>query len=169
METELLNILDARGEIVGAASKAEVRKQNLLHMVSGVLVRNGKGELLVHRRSMAADDNPGKYSLFACAAVREGESYVAAAARVLREQLRIVHGKEEVNILPIFPHNFRSPEANINFGLFLCVHEGPSDPDPRFIGEHFFASVEQIETMLKEKPFLESSVAVLQRYRERVQ
>lgn len=166
--TEMVDVLDAQGEVIGQSPLVTVHAQKLLHRVAGVLVTNGNGELLVHRRSMAVVDYPGKYAIIACRPVRAGETYVPTAAKILREELRMVSRGITIDLHAVFPYNFRSAEANINFGIFQCQYSEKLDPDPRFIGEHFFASFAEVERLMAEKPFMPSSVEIFKKFRDGV-
>jgi hypothetical protein len=166
-ETDMADVLDSNGEVIGQVTLREAREKRLLHRAAGVIVVNSKGELLVYRKSMAAD-NGGKYSIIVDEEVKAGDTYMPTAARIVREKLRLIKGRESVNIQAIFPFRYNGDEANIDFGLFLCVYDGILDPNPVDIGEHFFSSLAEIEKLMQEKPFLRYSAAIFKAYRERM-
>ncbi|HLC66328.1 MAG TPA: hypothetical protein VJK52_01675, partial [Candidatus Nanoarchaeia archaeon] len=88
-----VDILGADGESIGKLPLAEARAKKLIYRVAGVIVTNSKGEILVHQRSMAQEHYGGKWAIMACAPVPVGDTYVPTAAKVVREQLRVVPPK----------------------------------------------------------------------------
>src|SRR3972149_2440841 len=62
---ELVDVVDEGNEVVGSASRRELRARNLLHRCTYVFVLNPGGELYVHRRTDTKDVYPGFYD--ACA------------------------------------------------------------------------------------------------------
>ena len=56
---ELVDVVDADDRVVRRVSRAEMRRENLLHRAVYLLVRNGRGELFVHRRTPTKDVYPG--------------------------------------------------------------------------------------------------------------
>lgn len=60
METadELVDVVDEDDRVVATATRHEVRRRQLLHRCTYVLVRNASGEILVHRRTDTKDIFP---------------------------------------------------------------------------------------------------------------
>ncbi|NYD20641.1 NUDIX domain-containing protein [Kineococcus aurantiacus] len=88
--TELVALYDPRdpaGRVTGRAPRREVRTRNLPHAATGVLLRDDRGRVLVHRRTTAKDLNPGAHDCLAGGVVDAGETPLAAAHRELREEL----------------------------------------------------------------------------------
>lgn len=83
---ELVDVIDEDGHVVGAATRAEVRRQNLRHRSVFIAVINGRGELLVHRRAEWKDGWPGAWDIAFGGVVGGGEAWEAAAVRELAEE-----------------------------------------------------------------------------------
>jgi 8-oxo-dGTP pyrophosphatase MutT (NUDIX family) len=81
---------DGQGRVVGVAPRERVRRDNLPHAATAVLVRRSSGEVYVHRRSDAKDLWPGRHDCAAGGVVAAGERPDDAAARELAEELGIV-------------------------------------------------------------------------------
>jgi 8-oxo-dGTP pyrophosphatase MutT (NUDIX family) len=90
--SELVALLDPdddAGRQVGVAPRDRVRRENLPHAATAVLVRRPTGELFVHRRSTAKDVWPGWHDCTAGGVMLAGEQPEPAARRELVEELGI--------------------------------------------------------------------------------
>jgi 8-oxo-dGTP pyrophosphatase MutT (NUDIX family) len=94
---------DAQGRVVGTAPRDRVRRENLPHAASAVLVRRSSGELFVHRRSDAKDVWPGQHDCAAGGVIGAGEDPAGAARRELAEEL----GIEGAELRPLLRRWFR--------------------------------------------------------------
>jgi isopentenyl-diphosphate delta-isomerase type 1 len=89
MKTEYFDIVNEKDEIIGKATRKECHSNpKLIHRGIFVIVVNKKGEILLSKRSMKKDTNPGKWEVMG-GHNDLGESYVAAAKRELKEELGI--------------------------------------------------------------------------------
>lgn len=97
-EEEQVAIIDESGTVVGAAPRSVMRRDNMLHVVVAVLVRDPIGRIYVHRRTDTKDVFPGLHDSFAAGCLQAGEEPAAAAAREAEEELGVVG----VPLLPLF-------------------------------------------------------------------
>lgn len=88
--TAMLDVVDAEDRVVGQATRADVHRRQLLHRAVHILVTNPQGALYVQQRAFTKDCQPGLWDTSAAGHVDCGESYAAAAARELAEELGIV-------------------------------------------------------------------------------
>ena len=86
---EVVALVDRSGDVVGSAQRSVVRRENLLHSATGVLVRDGEGRIYVHRRSPDKDWAPGAHDAAAGGVLQVGEEPAASAVRELAEELGI--------------------------------------------------------------------------------
>ena len=86
---EVVALVDRSGAVVGRAERATVRRDNLMHATTGILVRDGDGRIYVHRRSPDKDWAPGCHDAAAGGVLTYGEDPVDSAARELAEELGI--------------------------------------------------------------------------------
>lgn len=86
---EFVDVVDRDGNVVRVATRAEVRAQRLRHRCTAVIVRSGRGEVLIHRRSDAKDLWPGYWDLVVGGVVTAGEDWEEAARRELAEEVGI--------------------------------------------------------------------------------
>jgi isopentenyldiphosphate isomerase len=86
---EIASLVDRDGTVVGSAPRAEVRRRNLLHAATAVLVRRSTGEIYLTRRSATKDWAPGQHDCSAGGVLLHGEDPAASALREVAEELGI--------------------------------------------------------------------------------
>jgi len=86
---ELVAITDPDGRVSGAEPRWRVRRDNLRHLATGVIVRDRLGLVYVHRRTTTKDVYPGMHDCCAGGVVTAGETPDDAARRELAEELGI--------------------------------------------------------------------------------
>jgi 8-oxo-dGTP pyrophosphatase MutT (NUDIX family) len=86
---EIVALVDAAGAVTGPCERYVVRRDNLRHAATAVLLRNSAGEIFVHRRSPAKDWAPGCHDAAAGGMLRYGEDPGESAARELAEELGV--------------------------------------------------------------------------------
>jgi len=118
---ERVDLVDEQDQVVGQASRREVRQQNLRHRGVGILCWNRKGELYVHRRTETKDVFPGLYDMFVGGVVGAGEAYADAARREVAEELGIV-GPEPTHR---FDHLYQGPHNHAWVGVYEVTWDGP--------------------------------------------
>jgi 8-oxo-dGTP pyrophosphatase MutT (NUDIX family) len=86
---EIVALVDRSGVVVGQAERSVVRRDNLLHAATAVLVRDEQHRIYVHRRSPDKDWAPGAHDAAAGGVIGYGEEPTASAERELAEELGI--------------------------------------------------------------------------------
>jgi 8-oxo-dGTP pyrophosphatase MutT (NUDIX family) len=87
--SEIVALVDGDGRVTGSAERSVVRRDNLPHAATAVLVRNSAREIFVHRRSADKDWAPGCHDAAAGGVMQHGEAPAVSAARELEEELGI--------------------------------------------------------------------------------
>lgn len=118
---ELVDVVDESDGVIGVATRREMRAQNLLHRNASVMCLTSRGEVYVHQRQHTKDLFPSLYDLFASGVVGAGESYDAAAARELGEELGVVGPVPE----PLFKHRYEGPGTRSFTMVYRVVWDGP--------------------------------------------
>jgi isopentenyldiphosphate isomerase len=118
---ELVALLDSRGEVCGSAPRSVVRRHNLRHGATGVLVRNPAGEIYVHRRTPTKDVYPGRYDFAAGGVVAAGEDPYDAVVRELAEEL----GISGVELVRLPEADYADDSTSYRAYLYTCVWDGP--------------------------------------------
>jgi len=133
---ERIQLVDARNRPCGSAWRAEMRRFHFWHRATYVVVRNGRGEICVQRRTLTKEVFPGGLDLAAGGVVGAGEAEHVAARRELAEEL----GIEGVALRPAggFVH---AEGGNHIFGsLFLVDHDGPLTLQADEVAEAFWCA-----------------------------
>lgn len=99
---ELVALVDRSGAVVGSAERSVVRRENLMHSATAVLVRDPSRRIYVHRRSPDKDWAPGHHDAAAGGVLTLGEEPEASAARELAEELGIRGARLEPLGLSVF-------------------------------------------------------------------
>ena len=88
---ELVARFDAAGHLVGSCRRSVMRRDNLWHAASSIVVRGSGDRVYLHRRTVTKDVFPGLLDFAAGGVVLAGEDPVEGAHRELDEELG-VHG-----------------------------------------------------------------------------
>jgi len=157
---ETVDLVDEQDRVVGQAPRTTVRARNLLHREVAALVRNGRGEIDVPRRTETKDVFPGKYDMFVAGVVKGGESYDDAIRRELEEEL----GIEPTS--PAFLLKTRYRDEDINW--WTCVYEVTWDGPVRHQAEEIawggFMPQADLLARLDRWPFVPDGLLVFRRY-----
>jgi 8-oxo-dGTP pyrophosphatase MutT (NUDIX family) len=86
---ELVALVDENGRVVGSVPRSRMRRQNLRHASTAVLVRRSDGRIYVHRRSPDKDWAPSCHDAAAGGVLQAGEKVYDSAIRELEEELGI--------------------------------------------------------------------------------
>ncbi len=86
---ELVALVERDGTVVGSAPRAVVRRDNLRHAATAVLVRDRSGRIYVHLRSPGKDWAPSQHDAAAGGILRYGEDPGVSAVRELAEELGV--------------------------------------------------------------------------------
>ncbi len=84
---ELVSIVNEHDRVSGQATVKECLEKGLLHRAVAVLVMRSNGQYLLQQRSKSDVWHPGLWTISSTGHVKAGESYEAAAARELLEEL----------------------------------------------------------------------------------
>ncbi|MBB5353326.1 16S rRNA (adenine1518-N6/adenine1519-N6)-dimethyltransferase [Haloferula luteola] len=89
-EDEVFDVVNEADEVVGQATRKEVHEKDLLHRAVHAFVINGRGELLLQRRSLLKDKHPGVWDSSVSGHLDAGEDYDRAVVRELEEEMGVV-------------------------------------------------------------------------------
>ena len=142
---ELFEIVDESGRVIGTAPRGKCHGDpSLLHQSVHVFVFNRAGNLLLQKRSLKKDSQPGKWDSSVGGHMAPGETPLETAHRETVEELGIAPEKL------VFAHQYiwRSDFESELIRSYTTVHNGPFKPDPGEIAEARFWSREEIEANL---------------------
>ena len=140
MAEELLEIINEKGEVMGLAPRSRIHGDpTLMHRVAHVLVLNGKGQILLQKRSMKKDVAPGRWDTSVGGHVDPGESPEEAARREMLEELGV---EGAIELLHSYIHS-NAYETELVY-TFLARREDGFKFDPAEIDEIRFWDLEEI-------------------------
>lgn len=119
--TELVTILDEDGSPCGVASRAEVRRHNLLHGAAATLVRRADGAVYVHRRTLTKDIYPGAFDCWAGGVLAAGEAPDDGARRELAEEL----GVRGAVLRPLLVMRWADADVRAIYHVYEVRWDGP--------------------------------------------
>jgi len=133
---ELFDIYDENGRHLGTRKRSECHgNPALLHRAVHVVVLHPDGDrLLLQKRKMTKDIQPGKWDTAVGGHLIAGENYLAAARRELAEELGVAGENIELNEL--FPMKIRNQIESEDILVYLLVR-----------GEGFTPQAEEIDEL----------------------
>jgi isopentenyldiphosphate isomerase len=157
---ELVDVVDADDRVLRQATRAEMRRENLLHRAVYLLVFNGRGEILVHRRTTAKDVYPGFWDVTVGGVVDAGETYETAARRELAEEVGIAG----VTIATLFDVRYADATTQLIGRAFLVRHDGPIRLQPEEVAWATFVPLGEADRIMREERCCPDGAQVLRRY-----
>ena len=144
---EMFDVVDEDDQVVGQAPRSEVHRKRLLHRAVHIFVFNSNGELLIQQRTEQKDEFPLCYTSSASGHVDAGESYVQAAVRELKEELRL---QTDLEFLARFP---ASPMMAYEHSmLYRTITDESPVFDPEEILDGWYWAPGEIEQRLESEP-----------------
>lgn len=145
---EFFDIVNARDEVVGRASRRETHARGLWHRAVHVLVFDRQGRVFLQKRSLRKDTAPGCWDSSCSGHVDSGEDYDHAAVRELGE---------EIGVPAAAPARWLRIEAREETGWeFLWVyrlrHEGPFVLHPEEIERGDWFEPAEVTRQIAAKP-----------------
>ena len=86
---EIISIYDENDNYIGKDSRINMRKNNLIHRCTTILILNEKNDILVQTRALTKEYCPGYLSAVSGGIVCEGENVESNAEKELEEELGI--------------------------------------------------------------------------------
>jgi len=161
---EWIDLVDDDDRVVGRATRAEMRRDNLLHRAVYILVTNTRGELFIHERTSTKDVYPGYRDVTVGGVVAAGEDYDTAAARELAEELGVTNARLE----RLGPTAYADAGTRVRGMVYRARHDGPFVLQPEEIVSGKFVALECAERLTRETRCCPDGAAVLRDYGSRL-
>lgn len=142
-QQELFIVVDNNDTVLQYRSRFDCHHdRTLIHRAVGVVISNDRGKILLQKRSMKKDLNPGKFTISAGGHVTKGQTYEAAAQRELKEEIG-------VHIPITFVKKFltRNEQESEMAVIFTAIYNGPFFPATDEVDMVQFFSAEEIIAM----------------------
>ncbi len=160
---ELVDVVDADDRVLRQASRAEVRRDALRHRAVYIVLVHPDGRVYVHRRTATKDVYPSHYDVMVGGVVGAGESYAAAAAREVEEEV----GIRASELRRVTEFRFAGDGNLVNGEIFECRSSGPFVLQPEEIVSGEWHTVEQVAEIVESRPFCPDSAQAFALWRER--
>jgi isopentenyldiphosphate isomerase len=153
---ELIDLVDEHDRVVGTATRTEMRAARLRHRCVAIVVRHPDGRVLVHRRSADKDLWPGRWDIAVGGVVGQGESYAAAAARELAEEVGIT------GVRPRFVRHetYDDPDVSEQAALYEMTWDGPLRFVDGEVVEARWVTPDELAALVIREPFCPDSLAL---------
>lgn len=158
---ELVDVVDAMDRVVRQATRAEMRRDNLLHRAVYIIVRDSAGRVFIHRRTDSKDVYPGYWDVTVGGVVAAGEDYATAARRELAEEIGVV---ATTPLVTLFPVRYADAATQLVGMAFLARHDGPVVLQAEEIAHGEFVPVAEAERVMREVRCCPDGAQVLRRY-----
>ncbi len=145
---EVFDVVDAEDRVLRAEFRHVVHVNNLTHRAVHMLLFNSAGELLLQKRSIWKDRNPGRWDSSAAGHVDSGEEYLQAAEREMREELGI-------EAPPLTKLGKLTPCEQTGYEFIEVLrghHDGPFFPAPMEVETVAFFPMEKIRQWIAAHP-----------------
>jgi isopentenyldiphosphate isomerase len=128
---ELVEVVDPDGRVERVVTRAEMRAANLRHRATYVVLCNGHGDVLVHRRAPWKDIWPSRWDVAFGGVCAVGEGWFDAAARELSEEAGVAADLQDHG-----PVRFESDETRVVGRVFAARYDGPVSFDDGEVVDH---------------------------------
>lgn len=159
---ERVAVYDPEGAVVGAAPRSVVRRENLWHAASSIVVRQGAGRIYVHRRTETKDLFPGLLDVAAGGVVLAGEDPAAGAVRELEEELGIRVPDGSGSLVPLGAVPYADRHTRYHAHRFVVQWSGPVRWQPEEVAWGEWVQLAEVVGRIDREPdaFVPDSLAV---------
>ncbi|MEK7185759.1 MAG: NUDIX domain-containing protein [Patescibacteria group bacterium] len=154
-QKELFIVVDKDDNVIEYRTRYDCHHdKSLFHRAIGVIIYNDENKIILQKRSMLKDLNPGKYTLSVSGHVTKGESYKEAAIREMQEEIGI-----QTSIKYVTKFLCKMPEETEMEMVFTARHNGPfTIAEDEVEKAEFFKKEEIIKIQEKLTPFAKMSL-----------
>ncbi len=149
---EQIILVDSNDNEIGCKEKEKCHRPPILHRAFSVLIFNGKGQMLIHKRSAKKKTWPGFWTNACCSHPRKGEDTKKAAERRLNEELGF-----SCDLKFLFKFEYKAMydnewgEHELDY-VFEGDYDGPVKPDEDEVEEIKFVNVGELKKDIKTHP-----------------
>ena len=147
MMEEMVDIVDENDNVIGTVTRSEMRKKNLKHRSTFILVFNSKREMLVTKRTKTKDVYPGMYEMFHGGTVSHGETFEENAHKEIKEEV----GIENADLKFHFKISYKDKFQNCIASIFSCIYDGEIKIQKEEVESYFFVSMDKLKKMIKDQ------------------
>eukprot|EP00741_Cyanophora_paradoxa_P009463 tig00000144_g9167.t1 len=161
---EEVAIVDENNQVIGSATRKQMRQQNLLHQATYIFVFNKEGKLFVTKRTATKDIYPSYYEVAAGGVVAKGETVDSSAYRELEEEL----GISGVPLSPLFDFLFKNDRCQVWGSAFSCTWDGEIKLQPEEVESGRWMTIDEVLALSQTEQFTPTGMYALMKYKELV-
>lgn len=166
MEEQVVLVSES-DEVLGVMEKMQAHQNGILHRAFSVFLFNDKGEMLLQKRAAEKYHSPNQWTNACCSHPRNGETYLEAANRRLKEELGI-----EAELTPKFHFIYKADvggnlwEHELDH-VFIGNYQHRFNLNEKEVSEVRYISMEDLDKEMKENPenFTEWFKIILEEYK----
>ena len=148
---ERFDIVDRNDRVVGSAPRSEIHARGLLHRAVHLWLFHPDGRILLQKRSLTKDREPGRWTSSVSGHVNSGEEYDVAMHREIPEEIGVPAAAcRDLTRLKYFPACSATDQEFV--WLYQATHSGPFEPDPAEVAGLEWFTTAQIDQMLVRQP-----------------
>jgi len=159
-DDEIVLIVDNHNQVVGTKPRSVMRRMNLPHRASYILVFDRRERLFIHKRTQSKDVFPGYYDIAAGGVVKKGETYRQSADRELFEEL----GIRNVPLTDLFECFYSDESCRVWGRVYRCEYNGEMTFQKEEIESGRFMPIADILANTESLRITPDSLQILQRY-----
>jgi isopentenyl-diphosphate Delta-isomerase len=153
---EIFDIVDSNDHVIGTAPRSEIHAKGLLHRAVHLWIFHPDGRLLLQKRSLTKDREPGRWTSSVSGHVNSKEDYDTAMHREIPEEIGVPASTcKDFQKVKQFSASLETDQEFV--WLYQAVHPGPFQPDPHEVASLDWFSPAQIDQMLRDRPSTFSS------------
>ncbi len=145
--SEVFEVVNEDDEVIGTATRKECHSNpNLIHRTAHVIVFSSNFKILLQKRALNKDTQPGKWDTAVGGHFSVGESAIEAAKREMNEELGIPLSQ---NIDFMLKMKIRNNIESENVSVFSTVYDGPFFIQKEEIDEIRFWNRDELKELVK--------------------
>lgn len=145
---EQVALYDAGGRPCGTAPRSRMRRENLRHAATLVVVRDPWGRVYLHRRTDTKDVYPGRLDFTAGGVLTAGEEPEVGAARELAEEL----GVTGVPLVRLGEGDYADDRTDYHAFCYTVTWGGPVRWQPEEVAWGDWVTLEALAELLRDRP-----------------
>lgn len=154
-QSELFIVVNEQDDIIDYRSRYDCHHNaHLIHRSTDVLLFDTKGRILLQKRSLTKDSNPGLWTVSASGHVSKDETYEQAAHRELYEELGV---RTELTFFEKFIARY--PEETEMEAVFQGKYEGKFAPNALEVEEVRYFTSAELSDMVKQRKIILTEIA----------
>lgn len=144
---EILDVVNENNEVIGQATRAEVKEKGLMCRVSTVYLEDEQGRILVTQRSLKCS-YPLTFYAAAGGHLDAGETYEQGAIREAKEEIGVdIYDLEYIG-------EFMGTKGKSFNRLFLAKYKGEFKPDANEVERLEWMTLDELDHLMVRFPYL---------------